>query len=676
MFADEYSDDFDYNAGYTDPNKAWLDEYNADPSNFASTYGTDEFGKQTYIDSTGNVKYMDGSPVTGTKDNSEFGGADATKGGVMYGYDKNGGQILKMPDGSFKYGSGTEANQKDVVSLGTSLDSLKNAIGGSAFNKLFPGGTSANSSFLSSLLKNPGALLAGGAGLAALSGLNKPNRPPTGYQGGIPEYTASRAQLPIPNDPNRRPGQGGIRYMSDLQYLPKSAAPATTPVAPGTDVNQPVIPAAQGGLMGIASGKYLRGNTDGMADKIPASIGEHQPAKLSHGEFVIPADVVSHIGNGNSDAGAERLYSMMDKIRQARTGSKKQGKQINPDKFMPDKKYAAGGIVGFADGGTTLPAGTTGVESKLSSYVGPYVTDMLGKGQALANEPYQAYQGPLTAGASNLQNQGFGQAANLSVPAGIGQAAETAGGIASKAQGMSYSPITSSFDANAAQQYMNPYLKASLDPQIDEARRQSQITQMQNDAKMTGAGAFGGGRSAILNAETQRSLGANLANITGQGYNTAYNNAQQQFNADQARKAQEAQFGATYGLSGLNTALQGAQTQGQLGTAQNQASLGNLQALGNFGETQRGIESQGIAADKAAFEEERDRPYKQLQFQQSLLQGLPISSTQYNTADQSVMQQLLGAGSDSVALYKVLQNLGLADQTALTQKTPAATPLA
>jgi len=215
---------------------------------------------------------------------------------------------------------------------------------------------------------NWGALLAGGSALATMSGLNKPNRPPTGYQGGIPEYTASRAQLPIPNDPNRRPGQGGIRYMSDLQYLPKSAASATTPVAPAVSPVAEKLPLEQPlAAGGIASGKYLRGNTDGMADKIPASIGEHQPAKLSHGEFVIPADVVSHIGNGNSDAGAERLYSMMDKIRQARTGTKKQGKQINPDKFMPDKGYAAGGIVGFADGGTTtLPAGTTGVESKLT----------------------------------------------------------------------------------------------------------------------------------------------------------------------------------------------------------------------------------------------------------------------------------------------------------------------
>ena len=87
--------------------------------------------------------------------------------------------------------------------------------------------------------------------------------------------------------------------------------------------------------MGLKKGTYLRGDTDGMADKIPARIGEHQEARLSHGEFVVPADVVGHLGNGNSDAGAQRLYAMMDKIRKARTGNSKQGKQINPDKFLP-----------------------------------------------------------------------------------------------------------------------------------------------------------------------------------------------------------------------------------------------------------------------------------------------------------------------------------------------------
>ena len=94
------------------------------------------------------------------------------------------------------------------------------------------------------------------------------------------------------------------------------------------------------GLMGLAKGgnlapRYLKGGTDGMADQIPAKIGANQPAALSHGEFVIPADVVSHLGNGNSEAGAKVLYNMMDRIRKARTGTTKQGKEINPNKFTP-----------------------------------------------------------------------------------------------------------------------------------------------------------------------------------------------------------------------------------------------------------------------------------------------------------------------------------------------------
>jgi hypothetical protein len=94
---------------------------------------------------------------------------------------------------------------------------------------------------------------------------------------------------------------------------------------------------AQGGIASVApqgQGMYLGGPTDGMADQIPATIDNRQPAALSDGEFVIPADVVSHLGNGNSNSGAEQLYGMMDKIRKARTGSTEQGKQINPNKFL------------------------------------------------------------------------------------------------------------------------------------------------------------------------------------------------------------------------------------------------------------------------------------------------------------------------------------------------------
>ena len=412
----------------------------------------------------------------------------------------------------------------------------------------------------------------------------------------------------------------------------------------GTDI----VGKAMGGSIDMAKGRYLQGETDGMADKIPAKIGTDQPAALSHGEFVVPADVVSHLGNGNSDAGAKKLYQMMDKIRMARTGTKKQGKEINPDKFMPGglakAKFATGGDVS----GSALTAGLSGVESNLSNWAGPYVTNMLGQGQALANMPYTPYMGALTAGESPLQTQAFQTAGGLTTPASIGQAATTAGGIASKAADLSYTPTTTTFDATQAQQYMNPYLQTALQPQLEEARRQSQITQQANAAKMTQAGAFGGGRQAILDAETQRALGANLANITGTGYSTAYDKAMAQFNADQARKAQEAQFGATYGLQGLQTGLQGAQTQGNLGATEAQTGLANLNAQLTAGTTQRGIEAEGIAADKAAFEEARANPYKMVQFQQSLLQGLPLAAQSYNMATPSALTSA-AAGATTVA---------------------------
>lgn len=89
------------------------------------------------------------------------------------------------------------------------------------------------------------------------------------------------------------------------------------------------------GTLPQSRGYYLGGATDGMADKVPASIGGRQEAALSHGEFVMPADIVSHLGNGNSEAGAKVLYDMMDRVRKARTGSPEQGRQINPTRFTP-----------------------------------------------------------------------------------------------------------------------------------------------------------------------------------------------------------------------------------------------------------------------------------------------------------------------------------------------------
>ena len=196
------------------------------------------------------------------------------------------------------------------------------------------------------------AALGGGllGGLAGGASWAQPNIQKTGYQGGIPTYEMIREQVPGTYDPNRRPGSRGQEYFTQAKYAsPTDAATARASAAEEAKAaearnkareaeyqaaNQPQS-YATGGIANLAKGRYLAGGTDGMADKLNATIEGKQPAKLSHGEFVIPADVVSHLGNGNSEAGAQRLYDMMEKIRKARTGTAKQGKQINPNKFLP-----------------------------------------------------------------------------------------------------------------------------------------------------------------------------------------------------------------------------------------------------------------------------------------------------------------------------------------------------
>jgi len=190
-----------------------------------------------------------------------------------------------------------------------------------------------------------GLVSAGGGYLLNQSGIGQANIAPTGYQGSVPEYDVQRQSVPGTYDPDRRPGSGGQRYFTDTQYVPKSDTPATPMSAeglaalnaanPAREVKNPVTTMAAGGIAQLKKGQYLNGATDGMADKIPARIEGEQEARLSDGEFVIPADVVSHLGNGNSDAGAKVLKDMMSRVRKARTGNKKQGKEIDPKKFLP-----------------------------------------------------------------------------------------------------------------------------------------------------------------------------------------------------------------------------------------------------------------------------------------------------------------------------------------------------
>ena len=205
--------------------------------------------------------------------------------------------------------------------------------------------------------------LLGAAGIGALANniLGSGSAGPGGYKGGIPTLVASRQQLPIPTTMTnaqgqtvaRRPGSGGVTYFSPMQYLTPAQAAAqaeaakqvATPPAPAI----PAAPAetttyAMGGMAhgGISSlggysdgGRLLRGPGNGTSDDIPATIGDRQPARLSDGEFVIPARIVSELGNGSTEAGARKLYAMMDRIKKARGKAKNIASDTKSDKHLP-----------------------------------------------------------------------------------------------------------------------------------------------------------------------------------------------------------------------------------------------------------------------------------------------------------------------------------------------------
>jgi hypothetical protein len=172
--------------------------------------------------------------------------------------------------------------------------------------------------------------------------------------GGIASYASQGQVRHLPRTPSIP--DTGIYRDTDVDTARKDALAATMirnkKLASGSNMpknflaKQPktsikgigdVEEAAAGGSIGGYSdgGRMLKGPGDGMSDSIPATIGKRQPARLADGEFVVPADVVSHLGNGSTDAGAKKLYSMMDKVRRARTGKKKQAPAVKADKYMP-----------------------------------------------------------------------------------------------------------------------------------------------------------------------------------------------------------------------------------------------------------------------------------------------------------------------------------------------------
>jgi bisphosphoglycerate-dependent phosphoglycerate mutase len=246
--------------------------------------------------------------------------------------------------------------------------------------------------------------------------------------------------------------------------------------------------------------------------------------------------------------------------------------------------------------GSALPAAGGTSTAGLADWASPYITDYLAQAKALGNQDYQVYAGPLTAAESNLQTQAFQGIGNLTVPTGISSAATDAQNLAKTAGNLSYSPtnfsnaftapgeysaanfsntfkapdaytasdfsnfgfqapdayqsVGGSFtDTGVAARYMNPFLQQALDPQMKEMQRQADIQRIADAGRMTQAGAFGGGRQAIMESEGRRNLLDKQSEALGTGYANAYDKAATQFNSEQARKIEEAKFGAEQGMN-------------------------------------------------------------------------------------------------------------------------------
>jgi hypothetical protein len=322
-------------------------------------------------------------------------------------------------------------------------------------------------------------------------------------------------------------------------------------------------------------------------------------------------------------------------------------------------------------GGSAAPAPTssTVTNTNIPEYARPYVESMLGATQQqLFNtspnssggmditgiKPYVPYsQNPqdYVAGFSPLQQQSFQSAADLGPAQQVGQGSALAGGAGLGGLSVAGQANPQNFQ-NQVGAYMNPYLQQALAPQIAEANRQYDISGNQARSQATQAGAFGGSREAIMAAENERNRNMGIQNIVGQGYNTAFTGAQNQFN--QGLQSQ---------LAGLGLANQAAGTLGQLGQTQfgqQQGAIGLQNQMGAQQQAQQqGIINQGIQNYATA----QQYPQQQLAFMNSMLRGLPLQTqtVQGYQAAPSAVSQIAGLGTTGIAglgLYNAMNRGG------------------
>ena len=323
-----------------------------------------------------------------------------------------------------------------------------------------------------------------------------------------------------------------------------------------------------------------------------------------------------------------------------------------------------GRVYGGGGSAPSTPADTTSTTTaELPDWARGYAKDTLAKASTLTDintNPYQQYGGERIAGFQPMQQQAFQGAANMQPSAQVGLGSGIAGMAGVGALGTNFQGGQfqgGQFDTQAAQQYMNPYTQNVVDYQKSQALRDFQIAQPMRQAQTVQQGAFGGSRSAIVDAEAQRNLNSQLQGIEATGQQAAFQNAQQQFNQDMARRLQaqqlgeqSRQYGAGLGMQGLQTGLQAASTLGQLGQTQYGQQMGINQLQSQYGQQQQQQAQRPLDMAYQDFMNQQNYPYKQLGFMSDMIRGLPLgqqSTSQMYQAPPSTLQTVgaLGLGA-------------------------------
>ena len=331
-----------------------------------------------------------------------------------------------------------------------------------------------------------------------------------------------------------------------------------------------------------------------------------------------------------------------------------------------------GGKVIYGGGGSSSTPSTTTTISDIPDWAKGYAQETLAKGQALSSQPYQLYGGERIAGFSPLQLQAQQSIAGMGPAGQVGEASDIASLAGARAfQAGQYQPgqyTGGTFTPGAAGFYMSPFIEQAMAPQLREAQRSSDILGTQQAGQAVQAGAFGGSRAGLLEAERQRNLATQMGDIRARGYQSAYEQAANQFNADMQRRMQaqqlgeqSRQFGAGLGIQGLSTALQAAGQLGSLGQTQFGQQKDVLGMQSAAGAEQQALRQQGLSQAYQDFMEQQNYPYRQLGFMSDMIRGLPLgqqSSQQVYAAQPPLMSQLAGLGMGAYGLSRLAKKDG------------------